>query len=282
MNLPADSVLLAQRLLFGAAFAIFRARKIMRAIVYVDGFNLYYGALKGTKYKWLDLISLSKQIIPTSNVISKVKYFTARVSGAADPDSPRRQQIYLSAIQTFPEIDLHFGSFLAKSMWRPIINLPIAGETISCGLPVVIPAGNHSVTGSRPQSLKVGSYPSHGQRRRKKAPRPEPDAVLAEVHAMEEKGSDVNLAVHLLNDAWKNSFDVAIVISNDTDLVEPIRLVTQERSKSVYIVCPGRWSAAPKLVQVATFQRHIRNSMLLNAQLPDQIPNTSIRKPANW
>jgi len=52
---------------------------------------------------------------------------------------------------------------------------------------------------------------------------------------MEEKGSDVNLACHLVNDAWAGRFDAAVVISNDTDLVEPIRIVTQELKKNVLI-----------------------------------------------
>ena len=65
------------------------------------------------------------------------------------------------------------------------------------------------------------------------------DAVIAEFHTMEEKGSDVNLAAHLLNDAWKNRFEAAVVISNDTDLVVPIRMITEERKRPVYVVCPG-------------------------------------------
>jgi uncharacterized LabA/DUF88 family protein len=79
---------------------------------------------------------------------------------------------------------------------------------------------------------------------------------------MEEKGSDVNLAAHLLNDAWKGAFEAAAVFSNDTDLVEPIRMVAIERNKPVFVVCPGRWSMAPGLQRVATHQRHIRPSML--------------------
>ena len=55
---------------------------------------------------------------------------------------------------------------------------------------------------------------------------PLPNAVIAEFHTMEEKGSDVNMAAHLLNDAWQDLFESAVVISNDTDLVVPIRMVT--------------------------------------------------------
>jgi hypothetical protein len=78
----------------------------MRTWVYVDGFNLYYGAVKGTRFKWLNPRELAKQVLPAVNNVERVKYFTARVSGAADPDAPRRQQIYLSALDTIPEISM--------------------------------------------------------------------------------------------------------------------------------------------------------------------------------
>jgi uncharacterized LabA/DUF88 family protein len=106
--------------------------------------------------------------------------------------------------------------------------------------------------------------------------------LIAEVHAMEEKGSDVNLAAHLLNDAWKGSFDAAAVFSNDTDLVEPIRMVTVERNKPVLVVCPGRWAMAQALERVSTHQRYIHKAMLVASQFPDPIPGTTIRKPATW
>jgi uncharacterized LabA/DUF88 family protein len=99
---------------------------------------------------------------------------------------------------------------------------------------------------------------------------------------MEEKGSDVNLAAHLLNDAWKNSFDAAVVISNDTDLIEPICMVTTERNKTVFVACPGNHAMAPKLANVVTYQRHIRPAMLASSQLPSPIPNTTIRRPSTW
>ncbi len=99
---------------------------------------------------------------------------------------------------------------------------------------------------------------------------------------MEEKGSDVNLAAHLLNDAWKSSFEAAAVISNDTDLVSPIQMVTIERGKPVFVVCPGKWQMAPDLERVASFKRHIHRPMLANSQFPDPIPGTTISKPRAW
>ena len=106
--------------------------------------------------------------------------------------------------------------------------------------------------------------------------------MIAEVHTLEEKGSDVNLAAHLLNDAWKGLFDVAAVISNDTDLEMPIRMVTVERKKPVYVICPGRWHIAPELKHVASHVRHIHRSHLKAAQFPNPIPNSKISKPAEW
>ena len=84
----------------------------MRTRVYVDGFNLYYGALKGTSFKWLDPVRLSRILLPPECVIDKLRYFTARVSGIPDPAALARQHTYLGALGTLPEVEMHFGSFL--------------------------------------------------------------------------------------------------------------------------------------------------------------------------
>jgi len=63
--------------------------------VYVDGFNLYYRALKRTKYKWLNIATLVKGLLDSDNDIQCIRYFTAPVSGKHDPGQPVRQQRYL-------------------------------------------------------------------------------------------------------------------------------------------------------------------------------------------
>ncbi len=255
----------------------------MRTRVYVDGFNLYYGALRDTSFKWLDPIKLSTAVLPATCVLEKVLYFTARVSGIPDPGAPARQQVYLKALRTLPQVEVHFGSFLAKTVWRPLVNLPVAGRRIATPKRVVLPAGRHTVSGPT-QTLPVGSYAARKGRKKKrrKASAPLAKAVVAEFHSMEEKGSDVNLASHLLNDAWKGRFDAAAVISNDTDLVTPIRIVTAELGRTVFIVCPGRWQAAPKLRQAAAHVRHIHTAMLKAAQFPGTLQGTAISKPTDW
>lgn len=127
--------------------------------------------------------------------------------------------------------------------------------------------------------LPVGHYPIRSMRTKPACP---PNAVIAQVSMKEEEESDVNLSVHLLNDAWKDLFDVAVVITNDTDLVTPIRVVAIEREKPVYAICPGRRKIAFQLEQVANRVWHTRPAMLKAAQFPDRIPDTTISKPANW
>ena len=73
----------------------------MKTIVYVDGFNLFYGALKGTPYKWLDVSALLRKILSPRNVIIGIKYFTARVfPRPGNVGQPIRQNIYLRALAT--------------------------------------------------------------------------------------------------------------------------------------------------------------------------------------
>lgn len=114
---------------------------------------------------------------------------------------------------------------------------------------------------------------------RAKAPEGVPDYVKASIS--EEKGSDVNLASHLVRDAFQGKFDVAAVITNDTDLVEPIRIVAQEVGLPVGILTPVE-NPAKSLREVASFLRHIRPGHLAASQFPDHIEGTTIHKPTSW
>ena len=104
----------------------------------------------------------------------------------------------------------------------------------------------------------------------------------AEVVKTEEKGSDVNLAVHLLNDGWLDLYDCAVVVSNDSDLAEAMRLVKQHRRKRIGLVTPGGRSPSRQLLAHADFARRIRANGLKHSQLPDPIPGINIKKPAAW
>ena len=210
-------------------------RATMRTFVYVDGFNLYYGALRGTPWKWLDLPALFAKVLQPRHDILKIKYFTARVSGtAADPSKPQRQDVYLRALRCYrPEVEVYFGHFLTHRVRAALAQ----------------PAG---------------------------------DLRTVEVIRTEEKGSDVNLAVHLLNDGWLDACDCAVVVSNDSDIAEAMRMVKEQHGKRIGLVTPGTRRPSQQLMVHADFARHVRPGALRQSQLPDPIPGTSIRKPAPW
>jgi hypothetical protein len=221
----------------------------MRTNVYIDGFNLYYRILKeNPRYKWLDLRALSKELLHAQNQIQTVHYYTARISGRIDPSAPARQQIYLDALKTVG-IDpdhgsLHLGSFLVSKHWAGLVH---------------------------PPQMRGGTVPHFSL----------PFPVVAKVWKSEEKGSDVNLGCHLVRDAFQGKFEAAAVLSNDTDLVEPIRIVVEEFGLPVGLLCPVS-KPAGGLAQVASFIRHIRIQHLQASQFPDIIPGTAISRPVTW
>lgn len=206
------------------------------SIVYVDGFNLYYGAVKGTPYKWLDINKLVQMLLPKNQVL-KIKYFTALVNARPqDPDQPIRQQIYLRALKTIPNMEIIFGHFLSHEVSMPLANC----------------------------------LPGHQK--------------YAQVIKTEEKGSDVNIATHLLHDGYQGAYGVAIVISNDSDLVEAIRIVRNELKKGVIVLNPFKDTPSQELKKVATFLKPIREGVIAASQFPDSMIDSkgTFNKPSKW
>ena len=94
------------------------ASAMQRVSVYVDGFNLYYGLKsKGWRhYYWLDLHRLSEKLLRPGQRLVMVRYFTARVSAqTGDSERRKRQNTYLEALETFPDLHIHYGHFLPKN-----------------------------------------------------------------------------------------------------------------------------------------------------------------------
>ncbi len=204
----------------------------VQANVYVDGFNLYYTALKGTPYKWLDLRKLSRFLLPHDR-IHRIRYFTALINAPRDQPKLQRQQTYIRALKTLPRLSVHYGS---------------------CRTDV--------------ESLPV-SYSTQGRR----------EYVIT----MEEKGSDVNLASLLLADGFRGDYEVAVVISNDSDLVLPIRIVKTQLRLPVGLLKPDKRFVV-ELVHAATFHKPIREGVLAASQFPPQLTDAhgTITKPSGW
>jgi len=201
--------------------------------VYIDGFNLYYGALKRTPYKWLDLKVLSETLLPVDN-IQELHYFTARVSSRPyNLTSAHDQGLYIRALRTIPNLQIVYGHFLTHSVPMYLTNV------------------------SPPQKVWVDKT--------------------------EEKGSDVNLASHLLRDAYLKRFEVAVLITNDSDLAEPVRIVAQELKLPIGILNPHQFHSR-ELRQYATFIKRIRQGELASSQFPPTLTDRkgTFSKPIGW
>ena len=264
----------------------------MKTYVYVDGFNLYY-QIRKTPYKWLNLKAMADHILGAGYTVERVKYYTAHVSGAVDPNDPIKQQMYLRALKTVPEIEAFFGRFMAKPIWRPLLCAPIADRQITPGgavlaeglyqvaaVPAPVPPAVPAIPAAPVQHMQIVRWcmPSPSS--------PATNALKVRVYDTEEKGSDVHLAVDLLHDAWNGKYDAAAVLSNDTDLCEAIRIVKDELKKPVVLLCPTPKGASKPLAAVASSVRHLNHSVLKASQFPDNVPAPAgwkpIVKPANW
>ena len=94
--------------------------------LYIDGFNLYYRAVRGTPFKWLDLRKLAEVLFP-QDTIHKVCYFTALLDARADdPSQPRRQLVYLRALETLSGFKAYYGTFRSGTKRRPLAE-PVPG-----------------------------------------------------------------------------------------------------------------------------------------------------------
>ena len=210
--------------------------------VYIDGFNLYYGSVKGTPFKWLDLGALCQRLLPAAT-IHRIRYFTARVSPSPDdPGAATRQDVYIRALRTIPNISIHFGHFVRWPRLMP-------------QYPLAYP---HGVT--VPQAVQVLKT--------------------------EEKGSDVNLGVYLVRDCFVHDFTEAVIISNDSDLAEAVRIVASEGCCPVKVINPHRHNRISReLCTVSSSQMASINSSALRAcqfssSMTDSVGVFS--KPPSW
>ncbi|MBB3118803.1 NYN domain-containing protein [Pseudoduganella violacea] len=204
--------------------------------MYVDAFNLYFGSLKGTPYRWLNILAMCRAYLP-GNDITAIKYFTAKVSARPnDPQQPARQQAYLRALVTIPCVEIIYGHYLSHTVRARLAVPPVSGP------------------------------------------------ATVEVIKTEEKGSDVNLATHLIHDAHLNRFDIAVVVSNDSDLLTPIKLARADLGKLVGILNPQRHPSRALLPHI-DFLKQIRGSALAASQFPAQLLDARgrvIHKPIGW
>ncbi len=206
----------------------------MKTIVYIDGFNLYYGALKGTSHKWLNLERYFTRLLPHDSVVA-IKYFSAPVSGSAG----ERQSIYLQALDTLPLVTVVLGKFKRK--------------TATC---------------------RVAKCVFDGDRR---------------YQTSEEKRTDVNIAVHLVDDAYQEKADKLVIVSGDSDLIPPIHLIRSRfPHKKIVVYVPARRStrgAAVELRSAAHANRTLPENLLSRSQFSASVSDGVggvLNKPSGW
>lgn len=205
-----------------------------RSIVHIDGFNLYYGTLKGGPYKWLKLDDYFIKLRQSDDV-QRIWYFTALVDGARRPV----QQTYLAALETCPLVKIQLGLYKRKT--------------------VVCTHGICSYSGIR------------------------------EFTVPEEKGTDVNIAIQMLDDAYQGAADRMVLVSGDSDLVAAVQTVKLRFPHlQVIVYVPARdktRGAAVQLRNSADKHRTLPLDILKHAQFPPKITlpsGSEILKPSDW
>jgi uncharacterized LabA/DUF88 family protein len=241
----------------------------MRVGVYIDGFNLYYGCLSQLGnvpgWKWIDLRALASRYASWHGaVVQRVVYCTARVNDSDDPAQTQRQGFYLKALELNGSVDIieegYYASWAKESVMTPE------------------PAGTRAPSVLRDPKSQLSWSADLRMRRNGDG------VVFATVRKREEKGSDVNVATHLLSDVLQRRVDAAIVISNDSDLALPIRIARDH--VPIGVINPGSKPLAGALKGKPTdgvgrhWWRRLNTLDLKQCQLPD--PVAGISKPGSW
>jgi uncharacterized LabA/DUF88 family protein len=206
-----------------------------RTIVYIDGLNLYYGAVRDTpSLKWLNIEQLCRRLRPHDDLVS-VKYFSALVAGPTRPN----QEIYLRALETLPTVKVILGRFKERKT--------------KCGV------SGCAHTGSRWFQVP------------------------------EEKRTDVNIAVTMVDDAYQNACDQSVLISGDSDLVPAVATVRSRfPEKKIILYVPSRnplRGAAVELRASAHRHRELPLILLPHCQFPENLPDGAggtLTRPAAW
>lgn len=199
-----------------------------RVVVYVDGFNLYFGMLDaGLDYcKWLNLKTLVTNLLQTNQELIEIKYFTSRVSN--NPDKQKRQNTYIEALES-SDVKIYYGNYQKDSI-----------ECRRCN----------------------NIWPTYN-----------------------EKMTDVNIATQILIDAYQDKYDMAMLISGDSDLVPPIRAVHEIfNTKRVFVAFPPkRHNQSVSLIAKGSLT--IGRKKLVDSQFSEEITKKDgyiLKKPKDW
>jgi uncharacterized LabA/DUF88 family protein len=234
----------------------FWSHRLIKTTIYIDGYNLYYSRLKGTQFKWLDLVTLFGDKIllqqdPSAQVVS-IKYFTAPVKASYarhGQNSEHAQTQYLRALKAkYPDLIQIIQGF---HIFQPT------------ALPTFVP----------------NAQPSKAQ--------------VSRIWMIEEKQTDVNIALHAYRDAARGHSDQVVICSNDSDIEPALRMIREDVPNiKIGLVMPLRENAKDdgkvpnkRLTPLAHWvRRYIKDEELEKSQLPINVPTKKkpASKPAHW
>lgn len=229
-----------------------------RTTVYVDGYNLYYGRLRGTDFKWLDLIKFIQNLLQQrdqNEQLAFVHLFTAHALASFATHGQR--------------------SVEAQSAYIRALSAKYSQQ-------FKVTYGKH--TFDRNGSLLPTFIDGQACDR----------TIRSRVWLLEEKKTDVNLAITMYRDVAKGLCDRIILISNDSD-AEPSLEAIRKDFPDVMVgvitpIHPPKGTDAHRRLSGSLFKqsdwtvKYISDEDLFQAQLPDMIPTKKkpIRKPAHW
>jgi hypothetical protein len=99
----------------------------VRTNVYIDGFNLYYGACRAPGRRWLDVAALAARLLPEDE-IEAIGYFTANIKrDHDDPGAQDRQRLYHRALKSIPNLEIFLGRYIPKEVRGELVD-PTPGE----------------------------------------------------------------------------------------------------------------------------------------------------------
>ena len=217
----------------------------MRTAVYIDGYNLYYGRLRDSCFKWLDVVALFEGIVKIQHPnasIDVVKLFTAHALAkfaTHGQDSVIAQHAYHRALQHLyhDRIEITLGSH------------------------------SHDKNGTLLPTFKSGV--------------PYDRNVRSRVWKIEEKQTDVNIAIAMYRDASKGLYDQQIICTNDSDAEPTLKAIRDDfPGITLGVVTPVRpTSGDDRLRSISASlqrhahwtRRHILDAELSAALLPDQV-----------
>lgn len=234
---------------------------VLRTRIYVDGYNFYYGCLKGTPYKWLDMMVLFEQHVLPSILV--------QVDG-----KPAQSKLNPLAIKYFTAMILEKA---AK-----------AADSVSCQ------ARYHSALRKvHPERIQiVEGYYSLLEAKAKIVDAENPDKWPREcqeilIWKLEEKKSDVSLALQAYHDAMTGEVDQVVIVTNDTDISPALKMIRDHTKVVVGLVVPTRKDVRipnTELADVSHWVRsHITDVELEKSQFPRVIPGRKATvKPESW